>query len=75
MSAALNLAVHWLLKTHELDKEQRERIETEWNGPLTTVERDLPPEDSWAPSWWHGDDEAMQSAQAAAMMLDMGRKG
>jgi hypothetical protein len=62
-----------LLTTHEVDKDQRERIESEWNGPLTTVERDLPREDTWAPTWWQGDEEATRSAMAAAMMLDMGR--
>lgn len=75
MAAALDLAVHWLLTTREIDKEQRERIEAEWNGPLTSVARDLPPEDAWAPSWWHGDDDAVKSTRAAAMALDMGRKG
>lgn len=63
-----------MFTAHEMDDEQRRRIENEWNGPLTTVERDLPPEDTWAPAWWHGDDEAVKSSRAAASALDMGRR-
>lgn len=75
MCAALDLAVHWLITNHELDKAQRELIESEWNGPLTSVERDLPPEDAWAPVWWHGDDDAVRSSEMAAVALTMGRRG
>jgi hypothetical protein len=69
----LDLAVHWLLTTHEVDTEQRKTIEEEWNGPLSDVTRDLPPEDAWAPSWWTGDEDAARSALVAAANLGRGR--
>jgi hypothetical protein len=61
-----------LLSTHDVDKDKRAEIESEWNGPLTTQERDLPPEDTWAPAWWTGDEDAAASALAAAANLGRG---
>lgn len=72
MASALDLAVHWLTTTRELDKDQREMIENDWNGPLAT-ERAVPKKDAWAPSWWTGDDDASASALMAAANLGRGR--
>jgi len=63
-----------LVTTHELDNDLRRTIETEWNGPLITAERNLPPEDSWAPAWWTGDEDAARSNAMAAVVLDRKRR-
>jgi hypothetical protein len=62
-----------LLDTHDVDKDMRVEIENEWNGPLSFRDRDLPPQDAWAPSWWTGDEDAAASALAAAANLGIGR--
>lgn len=73
LASALDVAVHWLLTEHDVDKDARAEIENEWNGPLTSVERDLPKRDAWAPAWWTGDEDAAASALAAAASLGRGR--
>jgi len=55
-----------------VDADRRKEIMAEWIGPLSS-ERKIPEEESWAPSWWHGDEEATMTSHAAIMTLNAAR--
>ena len=68
----MDLFQHWIMTETGLSDDDRKRIMDEWIGPLST-ERRLPPEDAWAPAWWHGDEEATVTSRMATMTLDAAR--
>jgi hypothetical protein len=65
---------HWILTEANIDEDQRKSITNDWTGPLSEDRKSLPAEDSWAPSWWHGDEEAAMSSRMTAASLDMARR-
>lgn len=69
LADALDLFQHWILTEAGLSEENRKQVIDEWTGPPDTP-RDVPDEESWAPSWWKGDEEASLSGRVAAMKLD-----
>lgn len=51
------------------DPKDHKRLVEQLTGPLRTVGGGLSPDEMQAPSWWHGDEDAFESAQAAMMTL------
>ncbi len=76
LAHALDLAQHWILTETGISDDERKRITNEWTAPTREVRNErVPEEESWAPSWWQGDEDAAMSGRAAAIMMDAGKKG
>jgi len=58
---------------HQMDDDQRRRLEDELIGPPTTAPGTHPRE-PWAPAWWHGDEDATASSMAAMRALGGARR-
>jgi hypothetical protein len=72
LADALDLFQHWITTEVDLDKDARTQIMNEWIGDIDH-HRDIPEEDSWAPAWWKGDEDAAMASRMAAMTLDASR--
>ena len=65
---ALDLAHHWLTAEHEWEPDERQRLDQELIGPLSTL-AGAAPRESWAPDWWDDDEDAAASSMAAMRAL------
>lgn len=59
--------MHLMLEgTH--DEKRRQRLYDQLTGRLRTIGKPMDPDEVNAPSWWHGDEEAYESAMLAASL-------
>lgn len=54
--------------------DKRHQLVQELTGPYRTVGSKVAPQDVGAPAWWHGEEEAYESAQAAMVMTPRRRR-
>ncbi len=74
MSDALDLFQHWIMTEAGLSEEHRKQIMSEWIGvPSYQRDKAIPVEESWAPAWWTGDEDATMASRMAVMTLDAAR--
>jgi hypothetical protein len=57
------------------DPKDYEKLHRQLTGPFRTMGGKISREELAAPAWWHGDEEAFESAQMAMMQLPQRGRG
>jgi hypothetical protein len=59
-----------MLSSYEIDQKKRAKLIREITGPTRLRETSSEPTiESWAPGWWHGDEDATAANMAAMQAL------
>lgn len=62
------------LMLENVDEKKAAQLKRNLTGPYRTMGSKIKPEDADAPAWWHGDEEAFESTQAAMLTLPQRRR-